>query len=72
MDPKRQREICSRGGKLAHLKGRAHEWNSETARKAGRKGGAAKRRERLEDDVSRNAALDDSYASLLLTAAVLL
>ncbi|MEO6320827.1 MAG: KGG domain-containing protein [Polaromonas sp.] len=41
MDPKRQREIASEGGKAAHLSGNAHEFNSEEARAAGRKGGQA-------------------------------
>lgn len=39
MDPQRQREIASKGGKAAHEKGTAHEWNSLEAREAGRKGG---------------------------------
>ena len=39
MDPQHQREIASEGGKTAHEKGKAHEWNSEEARAAGRKGG---------------------------------
>jgi uncharacterized protein len=38
-DPERQREIASMGGKAAHASGNAHEWNSETAREAGKKGG---------------------------------
>jgi general stress protein YciG len=38
-DPKRQREVASMGGKAAHASGNAHEWNSETAREAGKKGG---------------------------------
>ena len=41
MDPKRQREIASEGGRAAHLSGNAHEFNSEEAREAGRKGGQA-------------------------------
>ena len=41
MDPKRQREIASEGGKAAHLSGNAHEFTTEEARKAGRKGGQA-------------------------------
>lgn len=41
MDPKRQREIASEGGKAAHLSGNAHEFSSEEARDAGRKGGLA-------------------------------
>ena len=39
MDPKKQREIASKGGKAAHAKGTAHEWTKEEAREAGRKGG---------------------------------
>lgn len=41
MDPERQREIASEGGKAAHEKGTAHEFDSEEAREAGRKGGEA-------------------------------
>lgn len=43
MSPEKQREIASRGGKAAHLKGTAHEWDTETARAAGRKGGQISR-----------------------------
>ncbi len=39
MDPERQREIASRGGKAAHEKGTAHEFTADEAREAGRKGG---------------------------------
>lgn len=39
MDEARQREIASKGGKAAHQKGTAHEFTSEEARVAGRKGG---------------------------------
>ena len=39
MDPERQRAIASEGGKAAHQSGNAHEFNSEEARAAGRKGG---------------------------------
>ena len=35
MDPARQREIASQGGKAAHQKGTAHEFTSEEARRAG-------------------------------------
>ena len=41
MDPEEQREIASEGGKEAHRKGVAHEFDSEEAREAGRKGGQA-------------------------------
>jgi uncharacterized protein len=39
MDDDKQREIASQGGKAAHDSGNAHEFSSEEARKAGRKGG---------------------------------
>ena len=42
MDPARQREIASEGGRAAHEKGTAHEFTSEEAREAGRKGGQAR------------------------------
>jgi uncharacterized protein len=42
MSPEKQREIASRGGKAAHSKGTAHEFTSEEAREAGRKGGRAR------------------------------
>ncbi len=41
MDAEKQREIASKGGKAAHEKGTAHEFTSEEARQAGRKGGEA-------------------------------
>jgi uncharacterized protein len=41
MDPAKQREIASKGGKAAHQKGTAHEFTPEEAREAGRKGGQA-------------------------------
>jgi general stress protein YciG len=41
MDPQRQRAIASEGGKAAHQSGNAHEFTSEEAREAGRKGGQA-------------------------------
>ncbi|WP_437818100.1 KGG domain-containing protein [Sorangium sp. So ce1078] len=46
MDQKQQRAIASMGGKAAHEKGTAHEFSSEEARAAGRKGGAAVSRNR--------------------------
>ncbi|MBD2603754.1 stress-induced protein [Scytonema hofmannii FACHB-248] len=39
MDDEKQREIASKGGHAAHEKGTAHEFTSEEAREAGRKGG---------------------------------
>lgn len=39
MAQERQRAIASQGGRAAHRRGVAHEFNSEEARAAGRKGG---------------------------------
>src|SRR6476469_6818333 len=46
MDRSKQREIASKGGKAAHAKGTAHEFDSSEAREAGRKGGVAVSRNR--------------------------
>jgi general stress protein YciG len=43
MSPEKQREIASKGGRAAHQKGTAHEWTSDEARTAGRKGGQVSR-----------------------------
>jgi general stress protein YciG len=50
MDKSKQREIASKGGKVAHQKGVAHEWTREEAREAGRKGGRASRARRGSPD----------------------
>ena len=39
MDAAKQREIASKGGRAAHQKGTAHEFTTDEAREAGRKGG---------------------------------
>lgn len=39
MDKEKHREIASKGGKAAHELGRAHQFTSEEAREAGKKGG---------------------------------
>jgi general stress protein YciG len=41
MNPDRQKEIASKGGRAAHAKGTAHQWSRDEARTAGRKGGVA-------------------------------
>lgn len=41
MDPERQKEVSSIGGRTAHERGNAHEFTSEEARQAGHKGGQA-------------------------------
>jgi uncharacterized protein len=58
MDPERQRQISSQGGKAAHQKGTAHEFDSEEAREAGRKGGmvsGGRRRARESANAPRQA-----------------
>lgn len=42
MDPERQREIASQGGKAAHRSGNANEFDSRSGAEAGRKGGQAR------------------------------
>ena len=66
MDRAKQREIASKGGKAAHQKGTAHEWTSEEARDAGRKGGLAshkRRREQILASGNSTAASDDRTSS---------
>jgi general stress protein YciG len=56
MDRSKQRDIASKGGKAAHQKGTAHEWTSEEAREAGRKGGMASHRRKQEQQTPDMAA----------------
>ena len=53
MSSDKQREIASKGGRAAHVKGTAHEWTPDEARSAGRKGGMISRggRGRLQESV---------------------
>jgi len=44
MNKNKRIETARKGGISAHAKGNAHEWSSEEAKKAGRIGGAAKRK----------------------------
>lgn len=48
LDRAKRRQIASKGGKTAHAKGVAHEWSSEQARVAGRKGGLAHHQRRVK------------------------
>jgi len=52
MDPQAQRAIAAKGGRAAHQKGTAHEFTSEEARIAGRKGGEASRGGRNRQNAS--------------------
>jgi general stress protein YciG len=46
MNTERQREIARKGGRAAHEKGTAHQFTSDEARAAGRKGGERVSRDR--------------------------
>jgi uncharacterized protein len=62
MSPEKQREIASKGGRAAHQKGTAHEWSSDEAREAGRKGGMASRggRGKLPVQIGSNVPSNDT------------
>ena len=63
MDRGKQREIASKGGKAAHQKGTAHEWTSEEAREAGRKGGMASHRRKQEQQGGGSASSNEGNTS---------
>ncbi|NTS42675.1 general stress protein [Flavisolibacter sp. BT320] len=46
MSAERQRQIASQGGRAAHQQGVAHQWSTEEAKAAGKKGGQASGRRR--------------------------
>ena len=48
MDPKLVSELAKRGGRAAHRAGTAHQFTSDEARVAGRKGGMATHAKRRE------------------------
>jgi hypothetical protein len=60
MDRNKQREIASKGGKAAHQKGTAHEWTTEEAREAGRKGGMASHRRKAGEESSGGSTQENS------------
>jgi uncharacterized protein len=72
MERIKQREIASKGGKAAHQKGTAHEWTSEEAREAGRKGGMASHRRKQEQqdqqDQQSEVASDASGSEHMVTS----
>ena len=63
MDRSKQRDIASKGGKAAHQKGTAHEWTSEEAREAGRKGGMASHRRKQQGASETNFGSERMIAS---------
>jgi uncharacterized protein len=50
MSAEKQREIARKGGRAAHEQGVAHEWTSQEAREAGKKGGQARGRNGREEN----------------------
>ncbi len=52
MDAEKQREIARKGGRAAHEQGVAHQWNSEEARSAGKKGGQSRSKNNESSDES--------------------
>jgi len=61
MDEDKQREIASKGGKAAHEKGTAHEFDSVEGQEAGRKGGQARQQNAAQNNPENldNDLLDD-------------
>lgn len=57
-------QIASKGGKAAHAQGTAHEFTSEEARTAGRKGGYATHRKLKELKASAAEIFDEGDAAL--------
>jgi general stress protein YciG len=68
MDPEARRAISRRGGEASHESGRGHEFNSEEAREAGRRGGEARwgsrsnREEIPEEEFGRTTVRSDRDA----------
>jgi general stress protein YciG len=59
MNREKQREIASKGGRAAHQKGTAHEFSTDEAREAGRKGGQAVSRNRAHmAAIGRNGGME--------------
>ena len=70
MDREKQREIASKGGRAAHEKGTAHEWTTDEAREAGRKGGVVSHQSR--NSVNRDqSASSDQDSQLLMVGGLL-
>jgi|GEM_PF-6305316 len=55
MSPETRQRIASAGGKAAHESGRGHQWTSESARAAGRKGGLARPSLNRANDAERSS-----------------
>ena len=66
MSADKQREIASKGGRAAHEKGTAHEWTTDEARSAGRKGGQVSRggRGRLDSSETARSEAPAAFSSV--------
>jgi hypothetical protein len=60
MDPEKLRAIASKGGKAAHAKGSAHQFTSEEAKEAGRKGGRAGHK-RAKQESNPNLSMESGH-----------
>ena len=67
MEGEKQRIIASKGGKAAHAKGTAHEWSSDEARAAGRKGGESRGTRGRSDGLPENNGTLTHYSEHALT-----
>lgn len=63
MEKTKQQAIASKGGVAAHARGTAHEWTSEEAREAGRKGGMARHRNRQAETAKTADAAPETAAA---------
>ena len=63
MDEAKQREIASKGGKMAHQSGNAHQFDSDSGREAGRKGGES-RSQNAGQDMAKNRQNQNSDQNL--------
>lgn len=62
MDPERQREIASEGGKAAHEKGTAHEFTPEEARRAGSMSHGNRQSEQAQSQVKQEGSKQGGQA----------
>ena len=60
MDEDKQRAIAAEGGRAAHQQGTAHEFDSEEAREAGRKGGEVRAQNADRDEQGQFSSGSDS------------
>jgi uncharacterized protein len=71
MEGEKQRVIASKGGRAAHAKGTAHEWSSDEARAAGRKGGESRGARGRNDNAAGITGVGNSYSEHELASSFL-